>query len=204
MNRINQKTEFDLASLQSGDRSEFASMVGAYSGKIFRLALKMVKNQQDAEDILQETFIKAFHALPEFEGRSKLSTWLYRIATNEALMFLRRKYPDQISVEEPVVNQDESNPLEIIDWCCLPESELMSTEGRNKLEKSVDDLTESLRLVFLLRDIEGFSTRETAQILDISEGAVKTRLSRARLELRESLSKYYSKKLFSKRSPSEI
>ena len=195
MNKSLQKPEFDLAALQSGDRSEFAKLVEKYSGKIYRLALKMLKNQQDAEDILQETFIKAYNALPDFEGRSKLSTWLYRIATNEALMFLRRKYPDQISVEAPFKEQEEAAPLQIIDWCCLPESELMSSEGRDKLEKSIDILTESLRVVFLLRDIEGLSTRETAEVLDISEGAVKTRLSRARLQLREELTKYYTKQL---------
>ena len=204
MNKSIRNPEFDLAALQSGDRSEFAKVVEKYSGKIYRLALKMLKNQQDAEDILQETFIKAYNALPDFEGRSKLSTWLYRVATNEALMFLRRKYPDQISVEAPFKDQGEATPLEIVDWCCLPESELMSSEGRDKLEKSIDILTESLRVVFLLRDIEGLSTRETAEVLDISESAVKTRLSRARLQLREELSKYYSKRLVLGRERGEI
>lgn len=204
MNKYLQKPEFDLSALQSGDRSEFARLVEKYSGNIYRLALKMLKNQQDAEDILQETFIKAYHALPDFEGRSKLSTWLYRIATNEALMFLRRKSPDQISVEVPFKEQGEVAPLEIVDWCCLPESELMSSESKDKLEKSIDILTESLRVVFLLRDIEGLSTRETADVLNISESAVKTRLSRARFQLREELSKYYSSRLALDRERGEM
>jgi RNA polymerase sigma-70 factor (ECF subfamily) len=187
--------EFDITALQNGDRAEFARMVEAYSGQIYRLALKMLQNQQDAEDILQETFIKAYHALPQFESRSSLSTWLYRIATNEALMFLRRKHPHQISVEQPSNDEAQPVPLEIVDWCCLPESELISAEARVYLEKAVEMLPHSLRVVFLLRDIEGLSTRDTAEVLDLSEGAVKTRLSRARLQLREILSVYYRERV---------
>ena len=183
-----QQPDFDLAALQAGDRAEFARFVETYSGQVYRLAMKMLQNPQDAEDILQETFIKAYKALPNFEGRSSLSTWLYRIATNEALMFLRKKRPLQVSVDEPLENDEgEERPRQIIDWCCLPESELMSTEARINLERSVEQLPESLRAVFLLRDIEGLSTRETAEVLDISESAVKTRLSRARNLLRFSL-----------------
>ncbi len=204
MNIAHKKSEFDVIALQSGDKVEFARLVDQYSSQIYRLALKMVKNQQDAEDILQETFLKAYHALPDFEGRSSLSTWLYRIATNEALMFLRRKFPEQVSVEAPFQEQGEQTPLEIVDWCCLPEGELLSSEGQVILENSVDTLTESLRVVFLLRDIEGLSTREAAEVLDISESAVKTRLSRARLQLREMLSAYYTKRLLQARERGEL
>jgi RNA polymerase sigma-70 factor (ECF subfamily) len=186
--------EFDLPALQSGDRVEFARLVEAYSGQIYRLAMKMLQNQQDAEDILQETFIKAHRALSSFEGRSSLSTWLYRIATNEALMFLRRQQPDAISVEQPADDEEEQDPLQIIDWCCLPEGELMSSEARANLDASIEQLPETLRVVFLLRDIEGLSTQETADILGLTETAVKTRLSRARLRLRELLSRYYGER----------
>jgi RNA polymerase sigma-70 factor (ECF subfamily) len=185
----------DLDALRNGDRAEFAQLVSRYSGQIYRLALKMLKDQQDAEDILQETFIKAYKALPEFEGRSKLSTWLYRIATNEALMFLRRKKLDTISVEQPAENDEEQAPLQIVDWCCLPEGEFMSNEALAHLQDSIDELPESLRVVFLLRDIEGLSTREVANVLDLSETAVKTRLSRARLRLREILTTYFGQRL---------
>lgn len=191
-----QTQEFDLAALQAGDRAEFARFVETYSGQVYRLAMKMLQNPQDAEDILQETFIKAYKALPKFEGRSSLSTWLYRIATNEALMFLRKKRPIQVSVDEPIANDEgEERPRQIIDWCCLPESELMSGEARANLDHSVQQLPESLRAVFLLRDIEGLSTLETAEVLDISESAVKTRLSRARFKLRELLSIYYADRM---------
>jgi RNA polymerase sigma-70 factor (ECF subfamily) len=191
MSGSQRKPEFDITALQAGNRAEFARLVEIYSSRIYRLAMKMLQNQQDAEDILQETFLKAYKALPQFEGRSSLSTWLYRIATNEALMFLRRKYPDQLSVEQPSDEEEEQTPFEIVDWCCLPEGELMSAEARANLERSVEALPQSLRVVFLLRDVEGLSTRDAAEILDLSETAVKTRLSRARLRLRELLSKYY-------------
>jgi RNA polymerase sigma-70 factor (ECF subfamily) len=198
------KPNFNIAALQAGDRIEFARLVETYSGQIYRLALKMLQNQQDAEDILQETFIKAYRSLPKFEGRSSLSTWLYRIGTNEALMFLRRKHPDQISVEAPSKEDDDQAPLEIVDWCCLPEGELLSSEARANLERSAAALPETLWVVFLLRDIEGLSTRETADVLDISETAVKTRLSRARLRLREMLSVYYSKRVSLARERGEL
>jgi RNA polymerase sigma-70 factor (ECF subfamily) len=187
---------FSLEALRAGDKAEFARMVEAYSGTIYRLALKMLNNQQDAEDILQETFIKAFRSLKSFDGRSSLSTWLYRIAANEALMLLRKKRPDSVSIDEPLVTEEgEQEPRQIVDWCCLPEDELMSAESRIHLDKAIDALPETLKVVFLLRDIEGLSTQEVAEILNLSETAVKTRLSRARLHLREELSSYYAERL---------
>lgn len=190
MNSELQTPKLDLDALRSGDRAEYARMVETYSGQIYRLALKMLRNPQDAEDVLQETFIKAYRGLPKFEGRAKISTWLYRIATNESLMFLRRQRPEPISIDRPTDNE-EQEPLQIVDWCCLPESELMSTEARTHLDRSIDQLSSTLKVVFLLRDIERLSTRETAVILDLTETAVKTRLSRARLRLRELLGAYY-------------
>jgi len=185
-----------LEALQQGDRGEFARLVEQYSPMIYRLGSKMLDNPQDVEDMLQETFIKAYRHLGDFDGRSSLSTWLYRIATNEALMALRRKRPDTISFDEPQADETEpQEPLQIVDWCCMPEQELMSAEGRAYLDKAVEGLPTSLRVVFLLRDIEGLSTRETAEVLNLSEMAVKTRLSRARLQLRETLSTYYGERL---------
>lgn len=167
-----------------------------HSGKIYRLALKMLRNTQDAEDILQETFIKAYDHIADFEGRSSISTWLYRIASNEALMFLRRQKDNTTSIDEPIVSDDgDEIPQQILDWCCLPEKDLMSAESRKYLDQAVESLPESMRIVFLLRDVEGLSTRETADVLDLSESAVKTRLSRARLKLREELSTYFGHQL---------
>jgi RNA polymerase sigma-70 factor (ECF subfamily) len=196
MNSSKRVEDFSLDALRSGDRAEFALLVDAYYEMIYRLAIKMVNNPQDAEDILQETFIKAYRHLKNFDGRSSLSTWLYRIATNEALMFLRRQKPDTVSVDESLdTGEGEVEPLQIIDWSSLPEEELMSAEAQVYLDKAVDKLSPSLRVVFVLRDIQGLSTRETAEVLDISETAVKTRLSRARLQLREELTSYYGERL---------
>ena len=111
-------------------------------------------------------------------------------------MFLRKKRPVQVSVDEPTENDEgEQRPRQIVDWCCVPEDELMSSEGRAQLNRSIEELPETLKVVFLLRDIEGLSTRETADVLDLSESAVKTRLSRARFQLRELLSAYYSERM---------
>ncbi len=187
---------FSLEALRAGDKVEFSRLVEAYSSKLYRLALKMLDNPQDAEDILQETFIKAFRHLKTFDGRSTLSTWLYRVAANEALMLLRRKHPETVSIEEPIESEEsEQEPLQIVDWCCMPEEEMLSSEGRRRLDEAIERLPHTLRVVFLLRDIEGLSTAETAEALSLSEVAVKTRLSRARLRLREDLSAYYGDRM---------
>jgi len=187
---------FSLEALQAGDAEEFSRLVESYSNKIYRLAIKMLNQQQDAEDVLQETFLKAYRGIKSFDGRSKISTWLFRIATNEALMILRRKHPDLVSIDEPVETEDgEQEPVQIIDWCCLPENELLSEETREKLDAAVQKLPESLRIVFILRDIDDLSTHETAEVLDLSDTAVKTRLSRARLRLREELSAYLGERV---------
>lgn len=188
---------FSLEALRAGDRAEFSKMVEAYSGKLYRLALKMLNHPQDAEDILQETFIKAFRHIKNFDGRSSLSTWLYRIATNEALMFLRRKNPQVVSIDAPDSNGDEDDqePLNIVDWCCIPEQELLSDESRAYLDQAIARLPANLRSVFVLRDIENLSTLEAAEVLGLTETALKTRLSRARLRLREDLTLYYQDRL---------
>jgi RNA polymerase sigma-70 factor (ECF subfamily) len=191
-----QSEDFSIAALRAGDRAEFSRLVEAYSGNMYRLALKILDNAQDAEDVLQETFLKAYRHLKNFDGRSKVSTWLYRIATNEALMILRRRKPGIFSIDEPWDSADEEQePLQIVDWCCLPETELMSSEVRKYLDEAIDQLTHSLRVVFLLRDIENLSTAETAEILGLSETAVKTRLSRARMRLRQELTRYFGEQI---------
>lgn len=196
MNSGTKKESFSLEALRAGDRSEFARMVEAHYDLIYRLALKMLNNQQDAEDVLQETFVKAYRHIGDFDGRSSVSTWLYRIATNEALMHLRRSKPPVISVDEPLENKEgEQDPLQIVDWCCLPEEEYMSAEARRHLDEAIQRLPFSLRTVFVLRDIQGLSTQETGEVLNLSETAVKTRLSRARLRMREDLSVYFKERM---------
>jgi RNA polymerase sigma-70 factor (ECF subfamily) len=191
----------NLDALKAGDRSEFARMVERYSNHIYRVALKFLGNPHDAEDVLQETFIKALRGLPNFEGRSSLSTWLYRIAVNESLMVLRKPIPDSVPVDEPDP-EEEFTPsgMVLTDWCCMPEEELLSSESKQFLDIAVRNLPETLKTVFILRDIEGLSIRETADALNLTETAVKTRLLRARLKLRDELSLYYGERMAESRS----
>ncbi len=187
--------DISVKALQAGDRAEFAKLVDAYSGPIYRLGLRMLGREQDAEDVLQNTFIQAFTHIAKFEGRSSLSTWLYRIAVNEALMLLRREQPE-VSIEAASSDdQDEIAPTLFVDWGALPEEELLSAEGKKALDKAIQNLPETLRMVFILRDIQDLSIKETAETLDLTETNVKTRLLRARLSLREQLSTYYGERL---------
>ncbi|MBI5961053.1 MAG: sigma-70 family RNA polymerase sigma factor [Chloroflexi bacterium] len=181
------------ARLQAGDQAAYAQFVDEHSGHVYRLALRMMGNEADAEDVLQETFLSAFKSIDRFEARSSLSTWLYRIASNAALMRLRRYEPDQVSVDEPVERDDgDLLPRQFFDFCCLPEEDLLRDEARAEMDRAVDELPATLRSVFILRDIEGLSTDETANTLNLSVSAVKSRLMRARLKLRERLSEYFA------------
>jgi len=187
-----------LEALRSGDGQAFASLVERYSAPIYRLAMRITGNPQDAEDVLQETFIKAMNAISDFQGRSSISTWLYRIAVNEALMLLRRQKRAQtipVEIESEDGAEGMSETLEIEDWCCLPEKELLSNESRSFLDSALNQLSPRLKMVFQLRDIEGLSIQETAQALDLSEANVKTSLLRARLKLREFLTGYYHERM---------
>ena len=182
-----------VARLKASDQAAYAQLVEEHAGRIYRLALRMMGNEADAEDVLQETFLNAFRSIDRFEERSSLSTWLYRIASNAALMRLRRKEPEQISVDEPLERDDgDLVPRQFFDFCCLPEEDLLRDEAVAEMNRAVEELPPTLRSVFILRDIEGLSTEETANALGLSVSAVKSRLMRARLKLRERLSQYFS------------
>ncbi len=183
---------FSIEALRSGDRDEFARLVDVYSGPIYRLGLRMLGREQDAEDVLQNTFVKILQHIKGFEERSSLSTWIYRIASNEALMMLRKMRPE-VNLDEQGDNDDEDfMPIQFVDWGALPGEILESKEAKNYLEKAIKDLPEPMRVVFILRDIEGLSIKETSEALNLTETNVKTRLLRARLNLREKLSGYFT------------
>lgn len=189
-------TDISLDALVAGDRAEFARLVNVYSSSIYRLGLKMLGNPQDAEDVLQNTFLNALTHIKNFEGRSSLATWLYRIAANEALMLIRKKKPE-INLEDVKDGGEDKDlqPTQFVDWSALPEDELLSGEGKKVLDEAIGTLPESLRIVFLLRDVEGLSIKETADALNLTETNVKTRLLRARMFLREALSTYYTERV---------
>lgn len=196
MNRETNNEEMDLSALKRKEKGAFARLVAAHSDQIYRLALKMLGNEQDAEDVLQDTFIKAYKNIDTFEGRSKISTWLYRIALNESLMHLRKHKGVLVDIDSGIETDDgEVIPRQIVDWCCLPEKELMSSETRQAINQAMTSLSDANRAAFLLRDVEGLSTREAAEVLEVSESALKVRLMRARLELREYLTEYFSERM---------
>jgi RNA polymerase sigma-70 factor (ECF subfamily) len=185
------QSDISISILKSGDRTEFARLVNLATPAIYRLGLKMLGNSQDAEDVLQNTFLKALQSLKDFEGRSSPMTWLYRIAVNEALMSIRRRKPQVEIADEPGESDNLIAPVQLTDWCCLPESDFLTAESKRALDAAIQTLPEKLRVVFLLRDIEGLSIQETMQALELSDTAVKSRLLRARLHLREQLSVYF-------------
>jgi RNA polymerase sigma-70 factor (ECF subfamily) len=180
-----------VEALQHGDRSACNDLVERYAGKIYGVALRLTRHPNEAEEVLQETFIAACRGVEDFQARSSLGTWLYRIATNNGLMRMRRQQPDVVSVEDLEVDGFETlEPIDLAPWPIEPEADVLSEELRQEMARAVDELPESLRAAFVLRDLEGLSTDEAAEVLDITPGALKVRLHRARLALRESLSGY--------------
>lgn len=176
-----------IARIQAGDKSACDECIALHSPAINRLLLRLLGNEQDAEDVLQETFLNAFRAIDNFEGRSSLSTWLYRIAYNAAMMRLRRPNAPTVSVEETLDETPGYIPRQLFDWCCLPEETYDSEEVQTELRQAIAAMPETLQTVFLLREFEGMSTAETAVTLDISNSATKVRLHRARQWLRDTL-----------------
>ena len=182
-----------IARLQAGDRAACAECIEQHGPAVFRVALRLMGSEAEAEDVMQETFLSAFKSIHRFESRSGLSTWLYRIAYNAALMRLRRAEPDTVPVDDPALSgEGQPVPRQLFDWCCLPEQDFDTAEARQELERAIQELPEKLRAVFVLRELEGLSTEGTAEALSLSLEVVKTRLHRARLWLRERLSGYFS------------
>ena len=158
-------TDRALAQLASeGDSTAFRELVARYENRVYRLALKMLRNEQDAEDVLQETFISAYRHLDSFRGEAEFSTWVYRIATNASLMKLRSRRPAQPLDRADEDAVDESLPRELIDWSATPEDMLLASEMRVQMDAALATVSEALRAVFVLRDIEGLSVEETAKV----------------------------------------
>jgi RNA polymerase sigma-70 factor, ECF subfamily len=180
-----------VAAAKAGDISAFETLVGRYERKIFRLAQNITQNREDAEDTMQEAFLKAYQHLGDFQGNSRFYTWLVRIAVNQALMKLRKRRPNQVSLDEEIETGEESMPREVEDWGPSPEEKYEQSEMGTILSDTIAELDPSFRIVFQLRDIEELSTEETADVLGLSVPAVKSRLLRARLKLRQKLNKYF-------------
>jgi len=192
-------TAFDELALvekaRQGDPLAFSELVNQYERKIFRLAKHITNSDEDAEEVLQEAFLKAYEHLGEFQGNSKFYTWLVRIAVNESLMKLRKRKSDRtVSLDETVDTGEETVVREIAVWEGNPEDRYSQDELRGILDKAIQSLRPAFRTVFVLRDVEDLSTEETAAALDLSVPAVKSRLLRARLQLREKLTRFFKRK----------
>jgi RNA polymerase sigma-70 factor (ECF subfamily) len=178
-----------------GDPLAFSELVNQYERKIFRLAKHITNSDEDAEEVLQEAFLKAYEHLNEFQGNSKFYTWLVRIAVNESLMKLRKRKSDKtVSLDETIDTGEETVVREIAVWEGNPEDRYSQEELRGILDKAIQSLRPAFRTVFVLRDVEDLSTEETAAALDLSIPAVKSRLLRARLQLREKLTRFFKRK----------
>ena len=173
---------------KADDSRAFGELVSRYESKVYSLALRMVRNPEDAEDVLQDTFLRAYRGIKSFQGNSTFSTWIYRITANSALMRLRKRQLPTVSIED---SDERETPINIADWAPGPVEQLLSQETQQAMSEAIDSLPPEFRQVFVLRDIEELSNSEVAEILEISIAAVKSRLHRARLKVRNRLAAHF-------------
>ncbi len=190
-----------LAKAKSGDQKAFAQLVRQYEQMVYSFSFKVCRDKEQAEETLQDTFVNVFRKLHQFDGKAKFSTWLYSIVTNNCMMKRRKTKLEQasVSVDEPTMphhehasDGEEKTGNAIQDWRSTPIEEVMNKELRERLDEAILKLPLDYRLVFLLRDVEGQSAEETAKIMKLTVPAVKSRLRRARVFLREQLNEYMS------------
>jgi RNA polymerase sigma-70 factor (ECF subfamily) len=192
---IPETTDSDVALVQAsqnGDTAAFEALVKRHDRTVYRIALGLMHNHEDAEEVVQGTFLKAFQHLDQFRGDAKFSTWLIRIAVNQSLTILRKiSSAKEISIDKDFQSEEDNLPIDIADWDPNPEERYQASELREILRDKLRQLHPGLRVVFILRDIEGLSLQQTAEALNLSVAAVKARAWRARVQLRECLSKYF-------------
>jgi RNA polymerase sigma-70 factor, ECF subfamily len=174
---------------QEDDERAFGELVSRYESKVYSLALKMLRNPEDAEDVLQDTFLRAYRGIKSFKGNSTFSTWIYRITANSALMRLRKRQLPTVSIDDA---DEREAPINIADWAPGPVEQVLNQETQAAMTEAIDALPPEFRQVFVLRDIEELSNAEVAEVLDISVAAVKSRLHRARLKVRNRLATYFT------------
>lgn len=176
--------------VQAGNADAFEELVKRYERKVYNIAYRLMGNERDASEVLQDTFLRAYRFLPKFQFKSSFFTWLYRIATNVSLTKLRKREKVQlVSIDEPA-NAEGDLPLEIPDYRYNPEKMMRQRQLREALQKAVDNLPPDYRSVVVLRDLEGLSNEEVSKVLNLTVAAVKSRLHRGRLEMRKVLAEY--------------
>jgi len=180
---------------QDGDNRAFDELVRRYENKVYRLAFKILRHEDDAGEALQDAFLSAYRGLKNFKADSTFSTWLYRVATNAALMKYRKRREGHVSLEQSQSHDEDAEGLQIADWSALPDDELLTGELDEILSEGLDRLPDELREVFVMRDIEGLSNSDVAERLHLTVPAVKSRLHRARLQLRDRLNRYFQDRM---------
>ncbi|MHB8859836.1 MAG: RNA polymerase sigma factor [Thermoleophilia bacterium] len=186
-----------IAEIRQGKAEALETLVSRYETRVYNLSYKMLGNKQDAEDVLQDTFLNVVRSLDSFRSRSSFSTWLYRVATNAALTKLRQRSRRDKSESEfldEVYSIKDAAHAEsrLVDWSDRPAQQLLDDEAKRVMEEAIEELPEIYRVVFVLRDVQGLPATEVAEVLDLSVPAVKSRLHRARLFLRNRLSDYFA------------
>jgi RNA polymerase sigma-70 factor (ECF subfamily) len=183
-----------VARAQAGEEAAFARLVERYQDRVYRLVTRIV-GEDEAEDAFQETFLSAWRSLPRFKGESQFGTWIYRIATNAALMRLRKRRKDVVSLDAPSPGDEEEGgggpARDLRDWGLLPDEEFVHAETRAAMEAAIAELRDDWKAAFILRDIEELSNEDAAAALDLSVPAFKARVHRARLFLRDRLDRHF-------------
>ena len=183
---------------RAGDLEAFEELLGRHQQRVMRVVLSILKEPMDAEEVAQDVFLTGFEKIDHFRGDSSFSTWLHRVAVNAALMRRRKSKADRsVPLDDVMPSFDERGHLavDIADWSQQAGDPVLAREAGEVIEAAVEKLDEMYRTVFALRDVQGFSTEETAEILELSVPAVKSRLHRARLFLRRELAEYFEKRV---------
>jgi RNA polymerase sigma-70 factor (ECF subfamily) len=189
---MEQRTDIELiARFQKGDQAAFEELISRYSAKAFGLALRLVKNEEDAEEVLQDVFVTVYRKIDGFEGKSSFSSWLYRVTVNAAFMKLRKKRQDKTVALEEVLAQVAETPIMHSPRATEGDCAAERAKVTRALEEAIGNLPEEYRPVFVLRDVDGLTSKEVGKILNISIPAVKSRLHRSRLLVRKTLCNFY-------------
>ena len=193
--KIVQDNDFDLIqAINSGQAEKFQDLVKRYEHQLYNFSLRMCRNPSDAEDMIQDTFLNVFRYLKNFRHETKFKNWLYKVAASTCIKKRRKSKfaPDkELSLDEFLPNDEAEKPDHVPEWALLPLEKLLNEELQGVINKTILTLPKKYRMVMVLRDIEGFSTAETAQILSLSPSNVKVILHRARLYLRDKLKGYF-------------
>ena len=175
---------------QGGESAAFDELARRYENIVYRILYKILRHDEDTQDALQDTFVSAYRALPRFRKDSKFSTWIYRIATNAALMKARSRKTNLVSLDHPTEDEDARGAWDLVDGSATPDQDILSDETRRVMEDAIQALPPEQRVAFVLHDIQELSSAQTAEAMGITVSAVNSRLHRARVFLRDRIGRY--------------